>query len=58
MPTADLITLYLLIRFATICLIFLLVAFIAGPSVWSRNAARRTQAADTLRLLIRLLSGR
>lgn len=58
MSIPDLITMYVLMRSATAGLMLLLVASIAGISVWSRNAARRTQATDTLRLLVRLFTGR
>ncbi len=58
MSTPDLITTYLLVRFASPGLMLLVIASIAGTSVWSRNAARRTRAEDTLRLLIRLFTRR
>jgi hypothetical protein len=55
----GLISTYLLVRLlAGATLTLVIVAAIACPLVWSRDAARRARAGQALRLLIFLLTGR
>lgn len=54
----GLIIAYLLVRLAGATLMLVIVVTIACPLVWSRDAARRARARDTLRLLICLITGR
>ena len=55
---SGLISAYLLARLVGATLMLVIVVSVACPLVWSRNAARRARARDTLRLLICLLTGR
>jgi hypothetical protein len=54
----GLISAYLLVRLAGATLMLVIVVAVGCPLVWSRDAARRARARDTLRLLICLLTGR
>lgn len=56
--TPALISAYLLARLAGATLMLVIVVAVACPLVWSRDAARRARARDTLRLMICLLTGR
>jgi hypothetical protein len=55
---SGLVSVYLLVPLAEATMMLVIVAAIACPLVWSRDAVRRARADQALRLLILLLTGR